>query len=209
MRCFVNIKTSNQVVPRRNYVVHPHYIILTLTIAGITALFLGFTGAYLYSRVQSGVKPIVLPSLFYFNTLIILASSFTLIRSKRSYVDDDTAAFKMYLWLTLGLSVLFLILQITAWQQLYNMKVDVAYSTMASYMYLISGLHFLHLVAGIPFLVHFIYIAYKRMKDPVTVLVYFSDPEKYRVLNVLNIYWHFLDGLWVYLVVFFLLNYLI
>jgi cytochrome c oxidase subunit III len=196
------------VQPRRNYLVHPQYIILTLVIAGVTALFLGFTGSYLYSRVQTGVAPVQLPSLFYFNTLIILASSFTLIMAKRFYLDDETEKFKIALWLTLILSIIFLALQYFAWLQLTDMKIEVNHSTLASYMYLISGLHFIHLVAGIPFLIHFIYVSHKRMKDPVTVLVYFADPDRYRALNILNIYWHFLDGLWVYLVAFFLLNYL-
>jgi cytochrome c oxidase subunit III len=193
----------------KKYVVHPQYIILTLLLSGVSMLFLGFSGAYLYTRIQTGVLPIILPTLFYFNTLIILASSFTMIKVKRSYLDDDTATFKKYLWITLFLSLLFLTLQIMAWLQLYSLKIALAQSTLASYIYLISGLHFLHLLAGIPFLIHFIYIAYRRMQDPITVLVYFADPDKYRLLNILNIYWHFLDGLWVYLVAFFLLNYLI
>jgi len=107
------------------------------------------------------------------------------------------------------LTIAFLILQVLAWKQMTDQNIKVNSSTMASYMYLISGVHFLHLVAGIPFLGHFIYVAYKRMKDPVTVLIYFTDPDKKRLLNLLNIYWHFLDGLWIYLVLFFLLNYLI
>ena len=46
------------------------------------------------------------------------------------------------------------------------------------------------------------------MKEPVSVLVYFSDPEKRLKLRLLTIYWHFLDGLWIYLVLFFWVNYL-
>jgi cytochrome c oxidase subunit III len=197
------------VTPNRNYLIHPQYIILGLLIAGITALFLGFSGSYLYTRMQTGVQPVVLPKLFYFNTIVIVASSVTMILAKRYYLNDNTEMFKRMLWATLVLSILFLGLQISAWKQLYAMNIALNHSTLASYMYLISGLHFLHLVAGIPFLCHFIYVAYRRMVDPVTVLVYFADPDKYRGLNILNIYWHFLDGLWIYLVLFFLLNYLI
>ena len=47
------------------------------------------------------------------------------------------------------------------------------------------------------------------MKEPVTVLVYFSDPEKRLRLRLLTIYWHFLDGLWIFLVLFLLANYFI
>ena len=193
----------------RKYLIHPQYIILILVIGGISSLFLGFTGAYIYNRVQQGVAPINIPSLFYFNTILIIASSITLIYAKKRYKDDDTLMFKVSLWITLLLTVIFLFMQIKAWQQLQSANIGLTSSTLASYMYLISGLHFLHLLAGIPFLSYFIYEGQKRMKNPVTVLIYFSDPDRRRALSLLNIYWHFLDGLWIYLMVFFLVNYFI
>jgi cytochrome c oxidase subunit 3 len=196
-------------VPRRKYLIHPHYIIITLVIAGISSLFLGFTGAYIYNRVQQGVAPVNIPSLFYFNTILIICSSITLIYAKKMYENDDTRMFKTALWVTLILTTTFLMMQLQAWSQLKAANIGLTSSTLASYMYLISGLHFAHLVAGIPFLMYFIYVAQRRMVDPVTVLVYFSDPDKKRELNILNIYWHFLDGLWIYLIAFFLINYMI
>ena len=195
--------------PPRNYLVHPHYIIITLVIAAIVSLFLGFTGAYIYNGVHQGVLPIQIPTLFYFNSILIIASSITLIYAKKMYEYDDTRMFKVALWVTMLLTLLFLYMQIEAWYQLKAANIELTTSTMASYMYLISGLHFLHLVAGIPFLGYFIYEAHQRMKDPITVLVYFADADKKRSLNILNIYWHFLDGLWIYLVLFFLINYMI
>lgn len=194
---------------QRNYLIHPSYIIMFLMIAGITALFLGFTGAYIYNRIEQGVKPVDLPSLFYLNTLIIIASSITLIMAKKAYLNDRTEIFKRTLLATLLLTVIFLIAQIFAWMQLIGQNILINHSTLASYMYLISGVHFLHLVGGLPFLAIFLYKANKNLKDPVTVLLYFSDPDRKRSLNLLNIYWHFLDGLWIYLVIFFLINYLI
>jgi len=65
------------------------------------------------------------------------------------------------------------------------------------------------LLFGIPFLAWFYWMAKKKMVEPVSVLVYFSDPEKKLRLRLLTIYWHFLDGLWIYLVLFFWINYLI
>ena len=66
-----------------------------------------------------------------------------------------------------------------------------------------------HVLGGLPFLVQFYLAARKRMIDPVTVLIYFSDPQKQLRLKLLTRYWHFLDGLWIYLVLFFLINALI
>jgi cytochrome c oxidase subunit III len=197
------------VIPEKNYLIHPQYIILTLILLGVTALFLGFSGSYLYNRVQQGVEPVSIPTLFYYNSAILLASSFTMWKAKNAYMDDHTVNFRKYLIITLTLTLMFLIAQFFAWKQMLDNNLDLAYSTMASYLYLISGLHFAHVIAGIPFLIYFIIEAFRKMKSPVTVLLYFSDPGKKRMLNLLNIYWHFLDGLWIYLVLFFFVNYLI
>ena len=107
------------------------------------------------------------------------------------------------------LTFLFLVLQIIGWQQLFSQNIFINSSTSASYLYVISGLHFAHVVAGIPFLGIFLYTAWKRMREPVSVLVYFSDPEKKLKLRLLTLYWHFIDALWIYLVLFFWINYLV
>ena len=193
----------------RNYLIHPQYIILTLVLSSVTALFLGFTIAYLYTRFQSGIAPVNVPPLFYFNSLILIASSGALILAKKAYIQDKTERFKVLLWITMVLTVLFLAAQILAWQQMTTANVHLTSSNLASYLYVISGLHFAHVIAGIPFLGYFIWVAHKKLKDPVSVLIYFSDPDKKRSLSLLNTYWHFLDILWIYLVVFFVVNYLV
>ncbi len=193
----------------KNYLIHPQYIIMFLVLAAISALFLGFTFAYLYNRIEQGIPPVKLPNLFYWNTLLLILSSLTLMWAKRSYLEDDTQKYKLALSITLVLTFLFLIAQIAAWNQLKSADVFLNSSTMSSYLYVISFVHFAHVIAGIPFLAYFVFIAYKKMNSPVSVLLYFSDNDKKRKLNLLNIYWHFLDGLWIYLVLFFLINYLI
>jgi len=193
----------------RNYAVHPLYIVITLVLASITSLFIGFSAAYLYNRIQQGAPAIKLPSLFYINSLILIISSYTLTRAKKAYRSDNTSRYQFMLLLTLIFSFVFVVAQLFAWRQLQDANVFVDGSNMGSYLYVISGLHFTHILAGVPFLAIFTYSAYQRMKEPVSVLVYFSDPDKKRKLDLLTIYWHFLDILWIYLVIFFLVNYLI
>jgi cytochrome c oxidase subunit III len=78
---------------------------------------------------------------------------------------------------------------------------------MRDYVWAISIIHFLHILGGLPFFIVFLYTAYTRMKEPVSVLVYFSDPVKQLRLRLLTMYWLFLDYLWIYLIVFFWGNY--
>jgi cytochrome c oxidase subunit 3 len=192
-----------------SFAFHPYNVALTLLLFGITALFLAFSAAFVYTRVQSDLPPLRLPGLFLFNTLVLLGSSAAMIWAKRCYQTDDTHNYQRALGATIILSLLFLGLQFLAWQQLFSQQIFVHTDNSAGYLYIISGLHFAHVIAGLPFLLGFLMAARKRMKEPVSVLVYFSDPEKRLKLRLLTIYWHYLDGLWIYLVLFFLLNYLI
>ena len=99
-------------VDNRNYLIHPLYILITLVLGSVTALFLGFSAAYIYSRVQNGMDPVTIPPLFFFNAAFLIASSFTLVQTKKAYEQDKTRRYKILLWVTLGLSIVFLILQI-------------------------------------------------------------------------------------------------
>ncbi|MCO6480590.1 MAG: cytochrome c oxidase subunit 3 [Phaeodactylibacter sp.] len=192
-----------------SFAFHPYNVLLTLVLFGIAALFLAFTIAFIYTRVQNGLPPLKLPNIFIFNTLILLGSSATMIWARRSYRSDKTRNYQYALAATILLSILFMGLQLIGWGQLFANQVYIHTDNSAGYLYVISGLHFAHVIAGLPFLGIFLWTARKRMKEPVSVLVYFSDPEKRLKLRLLTVYWHFLDGLWIYLVVFFYLNYLI
>jgi cytochrome c oxidase subunit 3 len=193
----------------QSFAFHPYNVMLILTLFGITALFLAFSIAFIYTRVQSDLPPIRLPILFLFNTLILLASSATMVWAKRAYKADETLNYQRALIATIALSVIFMIMQGVAWYQLFSNQIFINSDNSAGYLYVISALHFAHVVAGLPFLGVFLWTARKRMKEPVSVLVYFSDPEKRLKLRLLTIYWHFLDALWIYLVLFFYLNYFI
>ncbi|NJC25515.1 cytochrome c oxidase subunit 3 [Neolewinella antarctica] len=192
-----------------NFAFHPKNVYLTLLLFSLTMLFLTMTAAFVYTRVQSDLPPIQLPLLFLINTGILLASSYTMIRAKRAYLADNTKGYTKMLWYTMGLSFFFLIMQCIAWYQLFSQQIYITSDNSAGYLYVISGLHFAHVIGGIPFLGVFLYKARKYMREPVSVLVYFSDPDKRLNLRLLTVYWHFLDGLWIYLILFFFINQLV
>lgn len=193
----------------RRPLVHPYTIIMILLLGGVTMLFLAFSASYLYSRIEHQNPPIQLPIIFVFNTFLLLGSSASLIKAKRTYLSDDTAGYIRALKVTIGLTLAFMIFQGVGWYQLFTQENGMASSNASGYLHIISIVHFLHIIAGIPFLFIFLSNAIKYMKEPVTVLLYFSDPEKALKLKLLTWYWHFLDFLWVYLVLFFWINWLI
>ena len=192
-----------------SFAFHPYNVLLILLITSLSVLFLALSAAFVYTRIQNAAPPIQLPIIFVFNTLILLASSGTMMAAKKAYKEDKTDRYKIALYVTMGLSVIFLALQIIGWRDLFQQDIFINSSNSAGYLYVISGLHFAHVIGGFPFLGYFIWQANKKMKEPVSVLVYFSDPEKRLKLRLLTIYWHFLDALWIYLVLFFFINYLV
>ncbi|PHI19193.1 cytochrome c oxidase subunit III [Lewinellaceae bacterium SD302] len=187
-----------------NFAFHPKNVYLTLLLFSLTVLFLTLTAAFVYTRIQAELPTLRLPWLFLFNTAVLLGSSYTIHLAKKEYLADNTDGYMRALWYTVGLSVLFMLLQFVAWYQLFNEQVYIHSDVSAGYLYVISVLHFLHVVAGLPFLFVFIYQARVHMREPVSVLVYFSDPDKRLNLRLLSMYWHFLDAMWIYLVIFFL-----
>ena len=189
-----------------NFMFHPYNVMLFLMLIAISALFLALSIAFIYTRVQSGVGAVKIPWLFGINTLLLLGSSFTMLRAKKAYHDDETAVYQKSLQYTILLTLAFLVMQIVAWKLLFDRNIFAHTDNSAGYLYVLSFLHFAHVIAGLPFLFLFLRTASIQMKEPVTVLVYFSDPEKRLKLRLLSIYWHFLDGLWIFLVLFLLVN---
>lgn len=194
----------------QNFMFHPWNVMLVLTLIGISGLFVALMVAFIYTRVTAEAEPIPIPWLFAFNTLILIAGSYTMKNAKQAYADDQTTGYQKFLLLTMLLTLLFLALQILAWWQLFSQDIFLDPSNNgANYLYLLSLLHFAHVIAGLPFLFLFHRAARLQMKEPITVLVYFSDPEKRLKLRLLTMYWHFLDALWIVLVVFLFVNFLI
>lgn len=192
-----------------NFAFHPSNVFLVLLLVGLSALFLSLSAAFVYNRVQSGLPSVRIPMLFLFNTLILVAGSWSMERAKRYYNQDRAVDFQKALLLAMGLSLLFLFAQFFGWRSLLQQNVWISSGNAASYLYLISGLHFLHVIGGLPFLFKYYSHARNQTKEPVNALVFFSDPDKALKLRLLRIYWHFLDGLWIYLVLFFSVNDLI
>lgn len=190
------------------YIFHPYRVLLILLLFGISMIFLSLSFSLVYTRIQNDLDPIRLPFIFYFNTLLLLLTSYTLWRANQNYLTDDTESYIKSLIVTVIITLIFLISQIYGWGSMFNQNIFINSDNSAAYLYVISGLHFAHVLGGLPFLILFIIKAKRHMKEPVSVLVYFSDPEKRLKLKLLSLYWHYLDGLWIYLVLFFLINYI-
>ena len=192
-----------------NLAYHPYNVMLVFVMLAIGMLFLGIMAAFLYTRVENGVLPIRLPWLFLLSTAVLLACSYFLKKAKSAFENDEPGVFGQSLSTTLWLTVVFLLVQIAAWTWLFSQNLNLKSGQGAGYLYLLSMLHFVHVLAGIPFLWFFLRKFKRQLKSEMGGLLFFSDPEKRLQLRLVSMYWHFLDALWLLLVLFFLMNWLL
>ncbi len=155
--------------------------------------FAAFTSALV---VRQGAAPdwqhITLPSILYFNTLLIIASSVTLEISRRRVaafmggIKDRAANPARWLYITLALGVLFVAGQTFAWVQLRSQGFGLATNVSYSFFYVLTVAHALHLLGGLGGLVRVI----AKLHNSVL---------RRSTLDATSRYWHFMGVLWVYL----------
>ncbi|MEP6796401.1 MAG: cytochrome c oxidase subunit 3 [Saprospiraceae bacterium] len=189
----------------RAYSVPPSSIIMVLLLIGITALFSALSIAYLYSRIDKGMESIRIPWLFVFNTFILASSSFCIQKCRKYFNQKNEKLILIWGLLTIGATLLFLFLQTIAWNNLLSQHIAPGSSGGHGYLYAISILHFLHVAAGIPFLARILLPLYVAGKEGNSVL-YFLDDEQKTKLKHTAWYWHFIDVMWIYLMIFFLVS---
>lgn len=174
--------------------VHPHKFLLWVAIAGIVMMFTAFTSAFIVRRAGGNWLEFTLPVIFYWNTLVILMSSVTLHAAYAAYKKGLAKAYRALLSITFLLGVLFLALQYQGWMDLVKAGVPLKTNPSGDFVYVISGIHGAHVLGGLAALAVSLVFAFWRPFRQ-------TDKRKLRLELVLT-YWHFVDILWVYLILF-------
>jgi cytochrome c oxidase subunit III len=159
----------------------------------ITMMFAAFSSA-LFVRKGSSLdwRTFTLPSILYFNTLLLLASSVTLEVSRRRVaafmggLKSQVESPARWLYVTLSLGLLFVACQYMAWMQLRSKGLYLATNPSSSFFYVLTAVHALHVLGGLGGLVRVIH------KLSTSVL-------RRSTLDATARYWHFMGVLWLYL----------
>lgn len=175
---------------------HPQKFALWLFLVSVVMLFAAFTSAYLVRQGEGNWRVFELPVEFFYTTAILLLSSVTMHWSYLNAKKDNLEKVRAGLVLTIALGVLFIIAQFYVWGILIDYEVYFVGNPSGSFLYVLTGIHGLHLISGIIFLIITLGHALKYN-------VHSRDMTR---MEMCTTYWHFLDGLWVYLFVFLLLN---
>jgi cytochrome c oxidase subunit III len=184
---------------------HPHKMLIILSVIGSSLLFL-FMLVALTSTLWSLEDPVTIrmPRFFTISAFLILISSFFLLRVPPAFRQDDMDKVVLNLRWTLVLGLGFGLCQMIGWWELDISGITLAGTTLGSYIYVLSGLHLLHMLGGMLFLMS-IYRRARRVKpDTVASFIYLANPYEKVKLDMLNIWWHFMDLLWLVLFFYFL-----
>lgn len=185
--------------PNSTLSMHPKKFALWLFIVSIVMIFGGLTSAYLVKQGEGGWLLFELPIIFYISSALILLSSGTMHWAYMSAKKDNFATTKLAMSITVVLGFAFLVTQLMGWNDLVKIGVFFAGSqanAAGSFLYVFSGLHALHLVSGLIFLLIIL----------VAVFRYQIHGKSMVRMEMCATYWHFLDLLWIYLLVFLVMN---
>jgi cytochrome c oxidase subunit III len=164
-----------------------------VVIFAITMMFAAFTSA-LFVRKGSSLdwQGFTLPSILYFNTLLLVASSVTLEIGRRRVatfmggVKSPLERPARWLYITLALGLFFVAGQYVAWSQLRARGLYLATNPSSSFFYVLTVTHVLHVLGGLGGL---LYVIRKLSKSNL----------RRSQLDATARYWHFMGGLWLYL----------
>lgn len=173
---------------------HPHKFALWASFASIIMMFIALTSAYIVRQAAGNWLDFQIPGIFITSTIVIVASSISLHFALKSFKEQKESRYKVLLILTLLLGITFVCIQYIGWQKLFYTGVDLKGNPSGSFFYLITGFHAMHVLGGIAALIVALMHAF-GLKFRVT---------KRRIirLELTTHYWHFVDILWVYLIVF-------
>jgi cytochrome c oxidase subunit 3 len=175
---------------------HPHKFMLWVGMASIVMMFAGFTSAYIVKRNQSNWLEFGLPTFFWYSTGVILLSSVTIHLATKAFKARNMPRYRTLITVTAALGVLFTVLQWLGFASLENNGVKLIGNNSnpaGSFLGVITGVHMLHVLGGVVVLIIMFAKAFSaRQKN------YSSIP-----IEIASTYWHFVDGIWIYLFIFF------
>jgi|SRR5271156_4637518 len=171
----------------------PSSTAIWVVLFGISMMFAAFTSALFVRKGASyDWQTFALPSILYFNTLVLIASSLTLEIARRrvtvfmrgSWTKAESPA--RWLYITLFLGLVFVVGQYVAWLHLRSEGLYLATNPSSSFFYLLTAVHALHVLGGLGGLIYVI----RKLSQSVL--------RRHQLVATAR-YWHFMCILWLYL----------
>jgi cytochrome c oxidase subunit 3 len=175
---------------------HPKKFALWLFLVTVVMIFAALTSAYIVRQAEGNWLEYELPEIFWVTSGIVILSSIALQVAYYAAKKDNFLLVRIGMVLTVVLGIAFLIGQWYSWVALVDREVFFVGNPAGSFLYVFTGLHALHLISGVIFLIIVLISTFR----------YKVHSQALNTLEMATTYWHFLGGLWLYLFLFLLLN---
>ncbi|PIQ50406.1 MAG: cytochrome C oxidase subunit III [Cytophagales bacterium CG12_big_fil_rev_8_21_14_0_65_40_12] len=187
---------------------HPHQLMLYISLIGSSIIFLFMIVAFTASRPPAfDFLKIDFPKSFVVSTIIMLISSYTASKIIPAYENDEIEALKNWLGVTFLLGLAFAAMQFLGWRELQKSNILFSGDRSGAYLYVISGLHVLHVGVVLIYLLRLLLKCHKVSLDLVQRLLYVTNPYQKVRFKILVDFWHFIDALWILLFFYLLFSF--
>jgi cytochrome c oxidase subunit 3 len=175
--------------------IHPLKFVMYAGCASIVMIFAGLCSAYIVKRNQVNWVSFDVPAIFYYSTAVIILSSVTLLLCRKSFIDRQMKQYKRWLFFTFLLGLVFVFLQYFGFKELWANGFTITRNVSFSFLYVIVGIHALHVLGGVTALMVMYFRSYSKRRKNYNPLY----------IDLMNTYWHFVDILWIYILLFLVL----
>jgi len=183
----------------------PYKTFMFFALTGSAILFLSLVIMFIVWITQNEpLESFAMPKSYILSTIVLLISSYTTSLIPRFFKEDNTSGLLFALGSTLMLSGIFMVLQVMGWKTLFTSGFTINKEVGVTFLYLISGLHFIHVAGGMVFLLFLTIKALDIWNEPVNALMYFTNESERFRLELFSTYWHYIDALWLFLFLTFL-----
>lgn len=175
---------------------HPKKFALWLFMVTVLMVFAALTSAYIVRQAEGNWLEYELPEIFWITSGIVLLGSVSVQAAYFAAKKDNFLGLRIWMVLTVFLGIAFLVGQWYSWVALVDREVFFVGNPAGSFLYVFTGLHAVHLISGVIFLIIVLISTFR----------YKVHSQALNTLEMATTYWHFLGGLWLYLFLFLLLN---
>ncbi len=164
-------------------------VALTVFLTVATSIFALFLSAYTIRMDEPDWRPVAEPALLWFNTVVLILASIAYHWTRNAAVSGVQNRLKPGLFVSGALTILFLVGQLVAWQQLNAAGYYVERNVANAFFYLLTAVHGLHMLGGM--------WVWARS----TIRVWSgADADSVRLsIELCTVYWHFLLLVWIVL----------
>jgi cytochrome c oxidase subunit 3 len=186
---------------------HPHKLLNYLIIAASCMMYLFLIISFLqFSQVDFALPGADhYPKFFSISAIIMSVSLIFSTRIKEAYLNDQVKYLRVLLSSLLITGLVFIIVQSLGWLELLSSESPARIQKFQSYLFLFSGMHMLHVVAGVVMLGLLFYRITTIEGDPVKSIVMLTNPYEKIKLEIFTTLWHYAVISWLIIYTFFLL----